>query len=346
MAYTTINKSTEHFNTKIYTGTGSSLALTGVGFQPDFTWIKCRAAGSGTDHVLFDAVRGVTKALNSNDNSIEDTISNSLTAFGTDGFTVNGNGATGASGDTYVGWNWKANGAGSANTDGSINSTVSVNQTAGFSIVSWTGNAVAGATIGHGLGVKPSMIILKNRTPDTASWTIYHSSLGATKYMVMESTNAVQTSNTRWYDTEPTNQVFTVGSSGNVTGDNSGETFVAYCFAEKTGYSKFGTYTGNGSSDGTFVFCGFKPAMIILKNTETAKDWNIWDNKRGFNGVNKLLYPSLTNAEGSGEYIDLLSNGFKLRDTNNKWNSAEKFIYMAFAENPFVNSGGVPTTAR
>jgi hypothetical protein len=344
MAYTTINKSTNYFNTKTYTGNGGTQSITGVGFQPDFTWIKHRTDVSNS--MVQDAVRGSTKHFHSNTNDIEVTDATGVTSFDTDGFSIGSNGNVNATGNVCS-WNWKANGAGSANTDGSINSTVSVNQTAGFSIVSWTGNAVAGATIGHGLGVKPSMIILKNRTPDTASWTIYHSSLGATKYLVMEGNNAVQTSNTRWYDAEPTNQVFTVGSSGNVTGDNSGETFVAYCFAEKTGYSKFGTYTGNGNVNGPFVYTGFKPAFVMIKRTDSTGSWYMLDNKRNtFNVVTQYLKANETTADSSVDFLDFTSNGFKMISTGADVNSSgASHIYMAFGQS-LVGSNNVPCTGR
>jgi hypothetical protein len=339
MAYSTISKPSLHFNTKLYTGTGSSLALTGVGFQPDFTWIKCRAAGSGTDHVLFDAVRGVTKALNSNDNSVEDTISNSLTAFGTDGFTVNGNGATGASGDTYVGWNWKANGAGSSNTDGSINSTVSANTTAGFSIVSYTGTGSL-ATIGHGLGVAPKVVIVK-RYSAAADWVYYTTAIdGSLDYLFLNTTAAKADTSV----SVPTSTVFSKSDTNN-------ETQIAYCFAEKKGFSKFGSYTGNGNADGTFVYTGFKPAFVIFKVTNDNDNWHMHDNKRTTNGgnpLNKVLYPNLNNLEGSVD-IDFLSNGFKPRSNNNAFNASGKpYIYMAFAEEPLVANVGqsIPATAR
>ena len=348
MAYSTIPKPSVHFNTKLYTGTGSSLALTGVGFQPDFTWIKCRAAGSGTDHVLFDAVRGVTKALNSNDNSVEDTISNSLTAFGTDGFTVNGNGATGASGDTYVGWNWKANGAGSANTDGTINSTVSANTTAGFSIVSYTGTG-ANATVGHGLGVAPSMVIIKNRD-SVKDWRVGHNGLTSWAYRLHLNDTSAQTEQSAIFNsTAPTPSVFSIGTSGSV--NDSGQNIIAYCFAEKTGYSKFGSYTGNGNADGVFVYTGFKPAFVIFKVTNDNDNWHMHDNKRTTNGgnpLNKVLYPNLNNLEGSVD-IDFLSNGFEPRSNNNAFNASGKpYIYMAFAEEPLVANVGnsIPATAR
>ena len=350
MAYTTINKSTDYFNTKLYTGTGSSLNVTGVGFQPDFTWIKQRTGT--TDHILTDAVRGVTKSLNSNDTSADDTISNALTAFGTDGFTVGGNSATGAgSGSTYVSWNWKANGAGSSNTDGSITSTVSANTTAGFSIVKYTGTG-ADMTVGHGLGAVPKMIIVKALSTGSDPWWVYHASLGNSAKLRLNDTQASQTtSDYIWNQTDPTSSVFSLDGSNNGSNAN-GNDFIAYCFAEKTGYSKFGSYTSNGvSGDGTFVYTGFKPAFVIHKRTDSAGDWRSWNNKDdAFNQNDKSIFPN-TNAseyDTTAVGVDFLSNGIKWRqtDTANNNPSGGTFIYIAFAEAPLVGSNNVPCTAR
>ena len=247
--------------------------------------------------------------------------------------------------DTYVAWNWKAGGGqGSSNTDGSINTTyTSVNTTAGFSISKYTGTG-ATATIGHGLGVAPKMIIIK-QTNTTRNWVVGHDGIGWTKYLYLDSTNAQGTGNF-FNDTAPTNSVFSVVNDGGVNG--SGGTYIAYCFAEKTGYSKFGSYTGNGNADGTFVYTGFKPAFIIFKRTNTANDWFMVDNKiNPFNVTDKMLRPNLSNAEQSFNNIDFLSNGFKPRGASDGFNaSGSTYIYMAFAESPFVNSKGVPNNAR
>jgi len=343
MAYSSIVKPSDYFNTKLYTGNGSSQSFTGVGYQPDFTWIKRR--GSAEGHSLFDAVRGVQKRLVSNDNGGEAVVSNSLTAFGSDGFTLGGSDTVNGS-DNYASWNWKANGAGSANTDGSINSTVSVNTTAGFSIVSWTANG-SNATIGHGLGSVPKMIFLKCRT-QADKWIVYNSTVGNTKYLVLNSTDAPTTSSTHWNNTSPTSSVFSTGTSGNVSG--TGETFIAYCFAEKTGYSKIGSYTGNGNADGTFVYTGFKPAFVMMKRTDNTNHFAIYDNKRnGFNDENNYLRADGTYAEGNETWgdLDILSNGFKPRAVDGMHNaSGATYIYMAFAEAPLVGTNNVPCTAR
>jgi len=344
MSYTTINKSNLHMNTKIFTGTGSSNALTGVGFQPDWVWIKDRQ--DTHNHNLFDAVRGVTKRIHSDTSDAETTNAESLKSFDSDGFTLGTQTNVNQSGHTNVAWNWKANGAGSANTDGTINSTVSVNTTAGFSIVKFTGSG-ANATVGHGLGVAPKMYMLKS-LGDTSAWLVYHNSLDASSpedyRLVLNQTTARQ-DNTTWNDTAPTSSVFSVGSASEVNG--SGIDRIVYCFAEKTGYSKFGSYVGNGNADGTFVYTGFKPAMIIIKRTDVAKNWYINDNLRlGYNNNNPYLSPNLTAAETGGTEIDILSNGFKLRASGTGHNeSGGNYIYMTFGQS-IVGSNNVPCTAR
>ena len=342
MAYITFQPN-DYFNTKLYTGTGSSNSITGVGFQPDWVWIKNR--GNTESHALFDAVRGVTKRIVSNSTGAEETNANTVTAFGTDGFTVGTNAGVNGSGISTVAWNWKANGSGSSNTDGSTASTVSVNTTAGFSIVKWTGSGSA-TTIGHGLGVTPKIIMLKN-TSEVYGWQVYHASLGNTKYLALDSTDAQATSSQSWNNTSPTSTVFSVGASD--SNNKSGNTIIAYCFAEKKGFSKFGSYVGNGSTWGTFVNCGFKPAWIMLKDTNSGSaGWMMFDNKRlGYNVDNNALYPNATAAEGTGDDVDLLSNGFKARSTDAGINtSGNSYIYMCFAEEPIVSSNGVPAVAR
>ena len=346
MAYTNIDKSSLHFNTKLYTGTGSSNAITGVGFQPDWVWIKRRSATSSNQ--LFDAVRGVTKRLFSDSNEAESTSATTLTSFDSDGFTVSTHTGLNGSSDTYAAWNWLANGSGSANTDGSISSTVSASTTSGFSIVKYTGNLTSGANIGHGLGVKPAMIIIKNLDA-TESWLCYHTSLGATKHIKLNVTEAAGTATSRFNDTEPTTSLFTVGNDPQTNGNSND--MIAYCFAEKKGFSKFGSYTGNGNADGAFIYTGFKPGWIMIKRYDSGtEDWNIWDSKRiGYNiSGNDKLYANLNSAELTTENaIDILSNGFKLRSTNGGFNgSGSSYIYMAFAEAPLVGSNNVPCTAR
>ncbi len=343
MAYTTINKSGDYFNTKLYTGNGSTNAITGVGFQPDMVWLKERSSTS--NHQLGDAVRGATKYIQPKITDAESTDSNRFSSFDSDGFTQGANNGVNENGQTYASWNWKANGAGSANTDGSISSTVSANTTAGFSIVSWTGTG-ANATIGHGLGSVPKMILLKCRTQGD-KWIVYNSTIGNTKYLVLNDTDAETTSSTHWNNTTPTNTVFSTGTSGNVSG--VGETFIAYCFAEKKGFSKFGSYTGNGNADGTFVYTGFKPAFVMIKDTTSAGDWTIQDSARDtYNLADARLYANLNNAENDGTFgVDFLSNGIKIRTSSAGWNtSGNTYIYMCFAEAPLVGTNGVTAKAR
>jgi hypothetical protein len=324
------------FTPVTYTGTGASLGVTGVGFQPDWTWIKSRS--NALSHGLYDAVRGVQKQLISDSTATETTETTGLTAFGSDGFTVGALAQLNTSAATYVAWNWKANGAGSSNTSGSITSTVSANTTSGFSVVTYTGTG-ANATVGHGLGVAPSVLIVKSRSA-SGGWPFYNKILGGTKVMEINSTAAASTSATSWNNTDPTSTVFTIGTS---TGTNaSGTTFVAYCFATIEGYSAFGSYTGNGSTDGPFVYCGFRPAYVMIKNTAGTSDWDVFDNKRsGYNVKNDALYANATYAEDSGAtytYLDLTSNGFKIRSSAFNNTSANSYIFMAFAENPFKYS--------
>jgi len=352
MAYSSISKPSLYFNTKLYTGTGSSNALTGVGFQPGLTWIKQR--NESRNHAWFDAVRGVTKLISSSSNGAQSTQSNGLTAFGADGFTVVSHDDVNKSSATYASWNWLAGGAASSNTDGSITSSVSANTTAGFSIVTYTGTG-SNATIGHGLNAVPKMYIARNIT-DNEQWTTYHVELDNSApedYHVRLNTNDARVNEASvWNDTAPTSSVFSVGSSGAPNGP--GDTHIAYCFAEKKGYSKIGKYSGNGNADGTFVYTGFKPALIIIKDRDNAgENWFIFDNKRpGHNFNANLLNPNSTTTEttSGANGIDILSNGFKMRSTNNGTNRSggDGFMYMAIAEEPLVaNVGaGIPTTAR
>tara|TARA_Y100000015_G_scaffold24136_1_gene23308 strand:+ start:1502 stop:2533 length:1032 start_codon:yes stop_codon:yes gene_type:complete len=343
MAYTTIDDPTIYFNTVLYTGDGtSSKAVTGVGFQPDWVWLKARSATYS--HQLFDVARGATQLLTSEATDAEQTLSG-VTSFDSDGFTVGSDAGSNNNTTTFVSWNWLAGGSASSNTDGSITSSVSANTTAGFSIVSYTGNGVSGATIGHGLGSKPRWIVAKMR--DSANnWLVQHGSLGATKRLLLDTTLAESTQ-PFWGNTEPTSDVFSVGSVDLV--NQSGNTYIAYCFAEKKGYSKFGSYTGNGNADGPFIYTGFKPAWVMIKPSSYANSWLLLDNKRpGFNVTNDRLEADGNGAENDSiDHADFLSNGFKIRTSNaHPNNSGGTLIYAAFAESPFVSSSGIPTTAR
>jgi len=333
----TVVQGDDYFNTVLYTGTGSSLGVTGVGFQPDFTWIKERSGAA--DHGLYDAVRGVTKQLESNTDTAETTEATGLTAFGADGFTVGALAQLNTSADTYVAWNWKANGAGVSNTDGTITSTVSANTIAGISIVTYTGTGATGGTVGHGLATAPRFIIVKNRDRSVV-WVCFHVSLGANAYILLNTTNG-SFSESGYWGSGVTSTTFGV-QPDNASGINYlNENQVAYCFAEVEGFSKFGSFVGNGSADGPFVFTGFRPALVLLKPSSTTGDWAITDNKRQnpFNVVNGDLTPNANLAEGTFGFHDFVSNGFKTRATNPAWNTnGVTYIYMAFAENPFKYS--------
>ena len=354
MAYTTINKPGEYFNTKLYAGDGQSThAITGVGFQPDWVWIKKRN-GTGS-HNLVDAVRGVQNAIATDDTSAQGTYSNNLSAFGTDGFTVGSGSLTNDNGYNFVSWNWRAGaGQGSSNTDGTINTTyTSVNTTSGFSICQWEGTG-ANATIGHGLGAVPKMYIVKNIDASN-DWNVYHHRMGNTHRLFLNTTAAKEDNASAWNDTSPTSSVFSIGTNTNV--NQSGSTMIAYVFAEKQGFSKFGQYDGDGNTWGPFIYTGFKPAFVLWKRTDSANGWIIMDNKRptvnsvsiDLNPVKYLLEAQSNAAEAtaSSYEVDYLSNGFKIKNTNNVFNnSSGTYVYMAFAAAPLVGTNNVPCTAR
>ena len=347
MAFTTINKSSDYFNTVLYqSNNGSAQSITGVNFQPDFLWVKDRTAGGG--HVLVDAVRGSTKMLSSNSTSVEVTRSDQVTSFDSNGFSLGADsgGFINYSTNNNVSWNWKANGTGSSNTDGSITSTVSVNTTSGFSIVKYTGNGLAGATIGHGLGAVPKMTIIKSMTAGE-DWIIPPLN-DPTNYIVLNSTGADGNGIGPFNNTAATSSVFSVGTWGTTNGNS--QTLIAYCFADVQGFSKIGSYIGNGNATTpTFTYLGFKPAFVLIKNLSQADAWFLHDSKRdGFNDDNEYLRPNLTDADSSGiNRIRLLSNGFSVPTTDKSHNvNGNNYLYMAFAEAPLVGTNNVPANAR
>lgn len=329
----TISNGGQYMQAITYTGTGSTQTIA-VGFQPDFVWIKSRSAA--TDHKLTDSVRGATKALISDSTGAETTDTNGVTAFTSNGFTIGSDSVYNTNAATYVAWCWKAGTTSSSNTNGSITSTVSAGATQGFSVVTYTGTG-ANATVGHGLGVAPSMIILKQRNA-VDYWVVWQTTLGSTGYLLLNSTNGSSTAATYWNSTLPTSSVFSLGSDSRPNG--SGTTYVAYCFAAVKGFSAFGSYTGNGSSDGPFVYCGFRPRWVMIKRTDTTANWRILDTSRDtYNAEQYELYPNLSNAEGTFTALDGLSNGFKIRNTDTAYNSSGgTYIYACFAENPFRNA--------
>ena len=335
----TISNGANYMAATLWAGTGTTNsqnnAVNGISFQPDFVWIKDRTAASS--HQLYDVIRGTTKGLSSDLTSAEYTVATGLTAFNSNGFTVVSDSGVNFSGRNYVGWQWQAGkGSTSSNTSGTITSTVSVGATQGFSVVTYTGTGSA-ATVGHGLGVAPKMVIVKSRSNAT-DWPVYHAGMpSAAYYLYLQSTQAQATAASIWNNTAPSSSVFSVGSGGTNT-NGSGYTYVAYCFAEVAGYSKFGLYTGNGSADGPFVYLGFRPRFVLIKRTDTAgNSWLIYDSSRVvYNADDLVLYPNLSNAEDSGVPIDILSNGFKQRTSWTNGNaSGGTYIFAAFAENPY-----------
>lgn len=354
MAYTTIDDPSAHFQIATYTGAGANQTVTNDGnsdLQPDFLWIKRRNAGYA--HALFDSNRGLGSSnppmLEVNSTAVENSNQNWISGVGTDSFTIgiNEQNLSNTSG-TYVAYQWKANGGTtSTNTDGSITSTVQANTDAGFSIVTYTGTG-ANATIGHGLGAKPAVIITRSRTI-VRDWIVRHHRSSTVSYYAWDfnNTGSGLTSGVHWTTTEPTTSVFSVGTASNT--NQSTNTFVAYCFAEVKGFSMFGTYRGNNSANGPFVYTGFKPAFLIVK--KGGQDWILYDaGREPTNEMYKYLKVSsdaVENTTSTSSEIDFLSNGFKLREGNSHTNaSGSRYQYMAFAENPFVTSTGIPTTAR
>ena len=331
----TIKKGSSYFDVVTRAGTAATANITSLSFQPDFVWFKSR--GRAVDHALYDSVRGVEKRLETNNTDAEVTgDTTGLTAFNSNGYTIGAldqiNGTTAT--NSFVDWAWKANGTGVSNTAGTITSTVSANTTSGFSIVTYTGTG-ANATVGHGLGVAPSMIIVKRRN-STGSWDVYHASVGNTMALFLNQTASQNTDIGYWNNTSPTSTVFTVGIGTEV--NQSTGTYVAYCFAAISGYSAFGSYTGNGSADGPFVYCGFRPKYVLIKQSSTSgTDWIVYDSTRNpYNLTNLLLSPNSSAAEttsAGSNTLDLLSNGFKLRSASTGSNGGT-MIYAAFAENP------------
>jgi hypothetical protein len=325
-----------YMNATTYTGNGTAGRvitvpnMTNVGFA----WVKLRSGSD--DHRLANTVTGGNKHLQSNSTGAESTGTNVIQAFSGNTFTVGSDNSVNVNGSTYVGWTWANGGTAVTNTAGSITSQVSANTTSGFSVVTYSGNSTSGATVGHGLGVAPSMVILKRRNGAEA-WPVYHSGMpSAAYYMRLNATDAQDTAASFMNNTAPSSTVFTLGNGG--FSNTSGSTYVAYCWAPIAGYSAFGSYTGNGSTDGPFVYLGFRPRFIMIKRTNAAEDWNIWDSSRSpFNLASVMLRPNTANADdGTVAGIDLLSNGFKWRNTWSGTNaSGSTYIYMAFAENPF-----------
>ena len=349
MAYTTIDDPSAHFQTKIYTGNGGALAVTNDGnsnLQPDLAWFKKR--GASESHALFDTNRGIDRFLISSSTAVEqhqptngNTDADDIASFDSDGFTFQGGGgAINQSSNTYVAWQWKCNaGTTSTNSDGTVNTTMQLNSTAGFSIIKWTGAGNNTSTAGHGLGAIPDCIIVKNRE-DAQNWSVAFPKFETSKLMSLNTDAAFSSaSGLSSYNSS----TFVDGSGG------SSEDYIAYCFKPIQGYSKFSKYTGNGNTDGPFVYTGFKPAWLMIKRSDSANSWYLVDGTRGSsNVISAELEANNDGAEATGNVrLDILSNGYKIRTSGAAYNaSGGTYVYMAFAENPFVSSEGVPTTAR
>ena len=335
----TINKGSEHFDVLTYSGNGGSQSLTGLDFSPDWVWTKNRTGSNS--HVVYDVLRGATKQLLPNLTHGETTQSDGLTSFDSGGFSSGGNGAINGSGGSYVAWCWDAGTSTVTNTDGSTSAQVRAKPGCGFSICTWTGTG-SNLTIGHGLGVKPTMHITKARSgasvDNSCSWFVYFSSQGAEKNLRLQTDSSLSDTNDLYNDTEPTSSVITIGNS--ICINANGGTYVTYVFTDVDGYSRSGIHKGNGNTDGTFVFTGFRPAWIMVKRTNGSENWAIWDYKReGVNPTGHMLRPDSDTDEGgnvSGHFIDILSNGFKFRNTDTKGNgNNDSYVYFAIAQRPF-----------
>ena len=324
----------DYFNTVLYTGNGSTQSITGVGFQPEWVWLKSRT--SVYDHTVYDVIRGATYKIAPNDEYASSADADTLTSFDSDGFSLGDDVKTNASSGSMVSWNWLAGGSAVSNTDGDITSSVSANTKAGFSIAKYTGDGTA-TTIGHGLDSAPEMYMIKNIS-STDNWVVYHKDLtSASYYLTLDTTNAEVSNNVVFNGTDPTSTVFSVGTSRSTNGDN----YIAYCFHSVPGYSKVGSHKGNGSTNGVFVHCGFRPAWVMVKSYDNTRNWTVFDSKRTPNNeMDGHLHPNASVAEQTGaEEIDFLSNGFKFRsgDADSNYSNFD-YIYLAFAEQPFKYS--------
>ena len=354
MAYTTIDKPSDYFNTKLYTGNASTQTISDVNFQPNLTWIKNR--NGVRNHMLFDSVRGALYRLQSNTTAASASTANTLTSWNSDGFALGSENDTNGTGATFASWNWKAGTSftndASATGIGSIDSTGSVSQEAGFSIISYTGNGTANQSVAHGLGATPKFIIIKPRSA-AGYWCVTNPrfvSVSDPNILYLQLSNGGEADDTNINGTTaPSSTVFGVDDYNAVNTD--GQTQIAYCFTPIKGYSSMSTYVGNGNVNGPFIFTGHKPAWILIRAATRAGTWNIYDNKRNpFNNIQDFQVANLAEEDVTGntyQNIDMLSNGFKCRGTGTGTNeSGSTYIYMAFAENPFVTSTGVPATAR
>jgi hypothetical protein len=324
---------TDHFNTKLYTGTGSELAIDSVGFQPDFTWIKTRTLTY--NHRVFDAVRGVTEELYTNDTDVEVTDAQSLKSFDADGFTL-GTGSGSNPSSTMISWNWKGDGVsgGTLNQDGDLDSQVNVNTTAGFSIFGYVGDGGVSATVGHGLAQTPELVIYKNRD-GADDWVVYNKTITATDRLKLNDPGAATTASSQFNDTEPSASLVTIGTYNNI--NKLDDNYIAYAFHSVEGYSKIGSYEGNGDADGPFLYCGFRPAYVLIKEADATSNWDIHNDKTlGYNPDNDQLSADENAVMKTNDFIDIVSNGVKIRTDDGGYNTdSSTYIFYAIAETPF-----------
>lgn len=335
----TIADGSDYFDAALWTGNGTSQSITGLEFSPDFVWVKGRNAANG--HNLQNIISGTGKFLQTHTKSAEGSNTTKITAFNSDGFSLGSNAGVNNNNDTYVGWAWDAGSSTVTNTDGSVDSEVRANTTAGFSIVTYDAEPLGAKTIGHGLGAAPDMVIVKNRSSSTFDWAVYHSGLPANEALKLNTTDTY--SSVPDYFDAPTSTVFSVSSSSAV-GGGSGHEMLAFCFSAVAGYSLFGSYNGNSNDNGPFVYTGFRPSWLLIKIADGTNDWVIHDNKRdAFNPSDSVLKPNSSGSEdtSSSNHVDFLSNGFKIRNSQSKWNAGYSYVYAAFAENPFQANGGL-----
>ena len=356
MAYTTIDDPTSFFNNILWTGNSGTQSITGLGFKPNWVWAKVRADNNNTnenDHMVADSVRGTTKFVHTNNTDVEETNANTFTSFDSDGFSLGNKAELNSNSNTYVAWCWKVNDTTVTNSSGNISATVSVNDTAGISIISYTGNGSNAQSIGHSLSAKPKVYVVRARDYSSGGgWQMFVEELGAGGRMQLNTNEAFDTSSTTFGNTAPTSSLLYVGanSATDSSTNKQSATYICYAFRPVRGFSAFGTYEGNGNSNGPLVYTGFRPAFVMTKSIDTTSNWEIKDNKRStFNTIDDYIKANANALEDTGvssHAMDFLSNGFKIRGNNDEVNGSETYMYWAFAESPFVNSSGVPTNAR
>tara|TARA_A100001015_G_scaffold62864_1_gene69367 strand:+ start:1531 stop:2571 length:1041 start_codon:yes stop_codon:yes gene_type:complete len=346
MAYISF-KPSAFFNTVLYTGNGGTNAITGVGFQPNMIWSKERSGSR--NHYLVDSVRGTGEELRPNSTNHSAGDGSLMSSFDSDGFTLGSSNSMNSNSATFVAWNWKGGTTSGITTNGSTvitPSAYSFNATSGVAILKYTGNGNTTTKVAHGLGAAPKWMLIKKTSASGDNWTVYHIASGNDTSLQLDNDGGTSGGSDRFYDVTPDTVNFTLGDHTSVNA--SGATYMAYCFAEKPGFSRFGKFKGNGSAHGPFIYTGFKPAWVMVKRLSSGYDWAMKDNKRSpINEVTTEVYADDTAGDTAGGAIDFVSNGFKLRNNTGTWNGSDiSYAYMVFAEEPFVASNGDPATAR